>query len=214
MANVAFVEPRGSFNAYGYFRLPLMGSLTLGTMLKEAGHEVTVLRDSVKSVYDKKKEKLHEAIMNADVVAISVMTSTATRAYQIADSIRKTAPRIKIIMGGPHATYMPEEASKYADLIVTGEGEGSIFDAVNDVKLTGIIQGKPADDLNALPIPDLSMLSDQSRAPRATPISTSRGCPYDCVFCTVSGLMDSKPISMRWQLALFMSFSSSVSWQY
>ena len=98
MANVAFIEPRGSFNAYGYFRLPLMGSLVLGTILKEAGHEVSVLRDSVVSVYDKGKEKLHEKLMQADVVAISVMTSTAQRAYQIADAIREIAPRINMII--------------------------------------------------------------------------------------------------------------------
>jgi hypothetical protein len=74
MANVAFVEPKGSFNAYGYFRLPLMGSLVLGTMLKDAGHEVSLLRDSVVSVYDKGKKRLHEKLIQADVVAISVMT--------------------------------------------------------------------------------------------------------------------------------------------
>ena len=79
MANVAFIEPGGSFNAYGYFRLPLMGPLTLGTILKEAGHDVLILRDNVKNVYDKGKGKLHEAVMRADVVAISVMTCSGRR---------------------------------------------------------------------------------------------------------------------------------------
>jgi len=192
MANVAFVEPRGSFNAYGYFRLPLMGTLVLGTILKEAGHEVSILRDSVVSVYDRGKEKLHEKLMRADVVAISVMTSTAQRAYQIADAIRNAAPSIKIIMGGPHATYMAEEALEHSDLVVKGEGEGAILDAVNDRNLTGIVQGAPVEDLNQLPLPDLSILENQSRPPRTTPISTSRGCPYDCVFCTVSSTFGRK----------------------
>ena len=98
-----------------------MGSLVLGTMLKEAGHDVSVLRDSVVSVYDKERERLHEKLVQADVVAISVMTSTANRAYQIADAIREAAPRIKIIMGGPHATYMPEEALEHSVLVVKGE---------------------------------------------------------------------------------------------
>ena len=150
MANVAFIEPSGSFNAYGYYRLPLMGPLSLGTILKEAGHEVLVLRDSVRSVYDKGREQLHEAIMRADVVAISMMTCSANRAYQIADAIRKVAPKIKIIMGGPHPTYMVEEALEHADLVVKGEGEEIILDAVNDRNLTGIIQGTPVEDLNKI----------------------------------------------------------------
>ena len=192
MANVAFVEPRGSFNAYGYFRLPLMGSLVLGTMLKEAGHDVSVLRDSVVSVCDKGKEKLHERLVQADVVAISVMTSTADRAYQIADAIRSVAPRIKIIMGGPHATYMSEEALEHSDLVVKGEGEGVILDAVNQKNMTGIVQGAPVENLDEIPFPDLSILKDQGRPPRSTPISTSRGCPYDCIFCTVSSTFGRK----------------------
>jgi radical SAM superfamily enzyme YgiQ (UPF0313 family) len=140
MANIAFIEPGGSFNAYGYYRLPLMGPLCLGTILKQAGHEVSVLRDSVRSVYDKSKERLHEAITRADVVAMSLMTCSSNRAYQLADAIRKISPRVKIIMGGPHATYMSDEAIQHADLVVKGEGEGVILNAVNDRNLTGIIQ--------------------------------------------------------------------------
>ena len=192
MATIAFVEPRGSFNAYGYYRLPLMGSLVLGTILKEAGHEVQVFRDSVASVYDKGRERLNEALTRADVVAISIMTSTANRAYHIADAIKKVAPRVRIIMGGPHPTYMAEEAIEHADLVVKGEGEGVIHDAVNNMNLTGIIQGTPVEDLNELPFPDLSLLAEQGRPPRTTPISTSRGCPHDCVFCTVSSTFGRK----------------------
>ena len=131
MANVAFIEPRGTFNAYGYFRLPLMGPLTLGTILKEAGHEVLILRDSVRSIFDEKKERLLEALTRTDVVAISVLTSTANRAYQIADAIRKVAPRIKIIMGGPHPTYMPEEALEHANYVIRGEGEQPLMRLVD-----------------------------------------------------------------------------------
>jgi len=73
-----------------------------------------------------------------------------------------------------------------------GEGEGVILDAVNDRNLTGIIQGMQVEDLNRIPFPDFSILSDQDRLPRITPISTSRGCPYDCVFCTVSSTFGRK----------------------
>ena len=192
MANIAFVEPRSSFNAYGYWRLPLMGPLFLGTILKEAGHEVLILRDSVRSIYDEKTGWLHEALTRADVVAMSMITCTANRAYQMADAIRKAAPRTRIIMGGPHPTYRAEEAVEHADLVVKGEGEEVILDAVENSNLTGIIQGTRVEDLNKIPFTDFSILSDQDRLPRVTPISTSRGCPYDCVFCTVSSTFGRK----------------------
>jgi radical SAM superfamily enzyme YgiQ (UPF0313 family) len=192
MANVVFLEPRGTYNAYGYFRLPLMGPLCLGTILKKAGHEVLILRDSVRSIYDEKTGWLHDALTRADVVAMSMMTYGANRAYQIAHIIREVAPGVKVIMGGPHPTHMAEEAIEHADLVVKGEGEGVILDAVNDRNLTGIIQGMQVEDLNRIPFPDFSILSDQDRLPRVTPISTSRGCPYDCVFCTVSSTFGRK----------------------
>ena len=192
MAVVAFVEPRGTFNAYGYWRFPLMGPLCLGTILKEEGHEVLILRDNVRSVYDKEAGLLHEKLTRADVVAMSLMTCTANRAYQIADAVREVTPGTKIIMGGPHPTYMPEEALEHADLVVKGEGEEVILDAVSHRDLTGVIQGTQVKDLNRVPFPDFSILSDQNRPPRVTPISTSRGCPYDCVFCTVSSTFGRK----------------------
>jgi radical SAM superfamily enzyme YgiQ (UPF0313 family) len=192
MAVVAFVEPSCAFNSYGYFRFPLMGSLCLGTILKEAGHEVSVFRDNVRSVYDKGKDRLNEALTRADVVAFSIMTSTAERGYQIADAIRRIAPKIKIVMGGPHPTYMSEEALQHADLVVKGEGEEIILDAVENRNLTGIIQAPQVDNLSKYPIPDLSILTDKKRPPRQAPISTSRGCPYDCIFCTVSSTFGRK----------------------
>lgn len=192
MAKIAFVEPRCSFNSYGYYRFPLMGPLCLGTILKEAGHEVTIFRDSVKGVYDKGRDWLHETLTKVDVVAISIMTSTAERGYQIADAIRKATPKIKIIMGGPHATYMSEEALNHADLVVKGEGEKIILDAVENKNLTGIIQAPQVEELSRYPIPDLSILAEKNRPPRQAPISTSRGCPFDCIFCTVSATFGRK----------------------
>ena len=95
MANIAFIEPRRSFEAYGYYRIPPMGPLCLGTILKEVGHEVPVLRDDVRSVHDREKGWLHEALTQTDVVAMSIMTPVANRVHQIADAIREVrVPRI------------------------------------------------------------------------------------------------------------------------
>ena len=56
-----------------------------------------------------------------DLVALSVETYTAKRAYQIASEFRKR--NIKIIMGGFHATLCPDEVLEYADCVVIGEAE-------------------------------------------------------------------------------------------
>ena len=56
-----------------------------------------------------------------DVVAITVETYTAKRAYQIASEYRKRG--IPVIMGGFHVTLVPDEAKRFAECIVTGEAE-------------------------------------------------------------------------------------------
>ena len=58
-----------------------------------------------------------------DLVGISLYTSNAIRAYEIAEEFKKR--NIKIVMGGIHATCLPDEASLYADAIVLGEAEDS-----------------------------------------------------------------------------------------
>src|SRR5690242_1573953 len=59
----------------------------------------------------------------ADVVGISVMTCYAPRAYEVAAEFRKRG--VKVVLGGVHPTYCPDEALRYCDAIVTGEAEDS-----------------------------------------------------------------------------------------
>ena len=75
----------------GILDFPLWDRFAWERFCKEAGHEVLILRDSVRSVYDARKGWLHDALTRADVVAISMMTYGANRAYQIADIIREVA---------------------------------------------------------------------------------------------------------------------------
>ena len=58
-----------------------------------------------------------------DLMAITVETFTARRAYQIADGYR--ARGIPVVMGGYHPTFLPEESLQHADAVVTGDAEGS-----------------------------------------------------------------------------------------
>jgi len=64
---------------------------------------------------------LQSDFQKADLVAISVMSKTAYRAYEIADACREKG--IKVVLGGIHPTILPEEASAHADAVVIGEAE-------------------------------------------------------------------------------------------
>src|SRR5206468_6008177 len=68
----------------------------------------------------------------ADAVAIPIETYTAARAYQIASEYRRRG--VPVVMGGFHATLMPDEVARYADAVVTGEAEGVWARVIDDLR--------------------------------------------------------------------------------
>jgi len=184
---ISLVEPKTpSYNVYTAFikHLPLLGPIYLGSILKNDGHEVTIYNENIEEIdYSK--------IKDSDVLGISIMTSTAPRGYEIAENFRALNPKGRIIIGGVHATFLPEEAAQYADHVVKGEGELVISDLV---KYGGekIIQCNPVQNLDDLPFPDFSLIDGLGKPLPMTPVSTSRGCPYDCTFCSVTAMFGRK----------------------
>jgi anaerobic magnesium-protoporphyrin IX monomethyl ester cyclase len=184
---VSIVEPRAPFyNFYSAFmkHLPMMGPIYIGTILKNDGHDVTIYNENIAPLdFDRVKD--------SDVLAISVMTSTAPRGYEIAERFRELNPNGRIIAGGVHATFLPEEAALFADHVVVGEGEPVISDLVNNGG-EQIVQGRPVENLDDLPFPDFSLVDGLKGRMPITPISTSRGCPFECTFCSVSPMFGRK----------------------
>jgi len=172
---IVLIEPRASeANVYSKLSMPLLGPIYLGTILKARGHQVEIYHEDT-AIPD-------YANLEADVIGISILTSTAKRGYQIAGYF----PKEKVIMGGVHASLVPEEALNFARQVVVGEAEEVICDVVEGKLPQRIVQGVPVKDLDSLAYPDFSLIKGINRSKMMTPISTSRGCPFDCSFCSVT----------------------------
>jgi radical SAM superfamily enzyme YgiQ (UPF0313 family) len=123
------------------------------------------------------------AYQEADIVGITAFTSAAGRAYEIASIYREKG--IPVVMGGIHASMLPEEALRFVDTVVVGEAE-HIWPQVLADFLKGSLKPKYAanhTELDNFPVPRRDLFSRQYIF--AT-VQTSRGCPMDCYFCSVT----------------------------
>ena len=120
----------------------------------------------------------------ANLVAISVETYTAKRAYQIASEYRRRG--VPVVMGGFHATLCPEEVAQYADAVVVGEAE-TVWEQVLSDAERGTLQtyyqspGRPS--LAGLR-PDRSIYAGKNYLPIGL-VEAGRGCHFKCDFCAV-----------------------------
>ncbi len=120
-----------------------------------------------------------------DLVGITVLTVTAKRAYEIADTFR--ARVVPVILGGIHTSVLPEEASQHADAIVIGEAEGIWPQVIEDFKanrLQRVYQQHERPSLIGLPFPRRDLFAEDAYYVKHT-LSATRGCPYSCSLCTV-----------------------------
>jgi radical SAM superfamily enzyme YgiQ (UPF0313 family) len=121
---------------------------------------------------------------DTDLIALTVDTYTARRAYQIATQYRTRG--IPVVMGGHHPSFLPKEALVYADAVVIGDAEGVWAQLVRDAK-----QGKLQEIYKDTEQPSLEKLKfDRSifngkDYKLVVPVQYGRGCKYSCDFCSI-----------------------------
>ncbi|MCI1727643.1 MAG: B12-binding domain-containing radical SAM protein [Lachnospiraceae bacterium] len=160
--------------AYGQSN-SITGPLILGGILKKAGHEVEAYEELNGSVPFKH-------LKDADVVCLYTLTCSAPRAYELAEWFHANT-HARVLIGGIHASALPEEAARYADQVIVGEGESVILDVVEGRIRDKIVNAPCPEDLDRIPFPDYSILKTPCRSAN---VMSTRGCPFCCSFCTTS----------------------------
>jgi radical SAM superfamily enzyme YgiQ (UPF0313 family) len=121
-----------------------------------------------------------------DLVGLTLMTSQAVRAYEIADEFRRRG--VKVVLGGVHPTVMPEEAKEHCNSVVVGEAEKTWPMVIEDYQrndLKPYYEMEEPVDVTTIPTPRYDLLSNSGFYTLIW-IQTSRGCPHDCEYCIVS----------------------------
>jgi radical SAM superfamily enzyme YgiQ (UPF0313 family) len=154
--------------------LPLLAALT------PPGHTMTLVDEAFAP---------DDMNQDVDLVGITVMTDLALRAYHIADTYRRKA--VKVVMGGIHPTVLPDEALEHADAVVVGEAEGIWPRLLSDAasgQMQRLYRAGKMTDLQGLPKPRRDLFpgtNGNGYIPVPIGVETSRGCPYDCEFCSI-----------------------------
>ena len=180
---IQLLSPAGEVHRHGsgIFKTALRyAPLTLTTLAAlvpdELNAEITIQDEGVQPL---------DLNFEADVVGISAITGTALRAYRIADELR--AKGHSVVIGGVHATLLPEEAAAHADALVIGYGEQSWPQLLRDFargQLKPRYHVPTGRTLAGVPIARRDLLK-RKRYATVNSIEATRGCPHKCDFCVV-----------------------------
>lgn len=206
MLRVTLINPP-QFSRYPQ---PPLGLALIAAVLEREGYRITVLDANAKNL---QPGDIVPLAAGADIIGLAAMTPTINAAINIARNLHQVKPRPTIILGGAHATLLPEAtltAAPEIDIIVRGEGEETVLELLRAIgenqpldsiagisyRADGKIVSTPARavivDMDPLPFPAYHLLPWRRYRPhpphgRVLPFAamvTSRGCPYRCAYCS------------------------------
>ena len=204
-------------NALGFITPPL-NLMYLASSLEEESYSVKIIDDDLLQKGYENVSKQAEKL-NPQLVGVTATTSTIKSALKYLELIKNILPESLTVIGGPHTTFMPYETLKNSDnldVVVIGEGEETMVDLadhatqniedINDVN--GIVYRDLKDgnlrttekrplikDLDKLPFPARHLVPFDSYGvsqEQTGGIITSRGCVYNCNYCSSSLIMGKK----------------------
>lgn len=208
-ANIVLINPQIGFS-------PPFGLLYLGAVLERTGHKVEIIECHTygKSDFDLDTERLIKKIVakNPDLIGITCISAYLQIVKGLILSLKRWVENIPIVVGGPHATALPEDMLDVgADMVVLGEGESTLLKIIDyyqgDIKkedVNGIaykdsennVRINPKisyEDVNKIPPPAYHLLNMEHYFARNYAIRgywlrngwvfTARGCPGKCIFC-------------------------------
>ena len=187
---------------------PPLGLAYLASMVRDE-HDVRIV-DSLAEDYNYGDVERIIKKYDPDVVGITSTTSMIPDAYAIAKIAKRCNENVKIVMGGPHVTFLPERTFQecpYIDFIVRGEGELTFRELIDSLERDGDpsnilglsinlrdkVRNNPPrpliKDIDTIPMPSYDLLpmeKYQANGVRFGTVMTSRGCPFNCAFCSSS----------------------------
>jgi len=180
---IALISPKGPLyrSRGGIFKKSLRYQpLTLTTLAALVPPEL----NAQITVYDEGVQPIPETL-DADIVGLTVITGTAKRAYELATRFRSEGKTV--VLGGPHVTLMPNEASQHADAICVGYAEDTWPKLLRDFSQGELETSYHQPPLFSLDRPDMPYarrdLFDKSHFLTQAVFEATRSCAHDCEFC-------------------------------